>query len=59
MAFILIVDDNDDIAPLEIALASNGGPRVVVLTDGRLALQLLQTDPPIWRLSSPIFIFRL
>jgi CheY-like chemotaxis protein len=46
MAFILIVDDSDDMAPLEIALASNSGPRVVVLTDGRLALKLLQTDPP-------------
>jgi CheY-like chemotaxis protein len=46
MAFILIVDDSDDMAPLEIALASNGGPRVVVLTDGRLALKLLETDPP-------------
>jgi CheY-like chemotaxis protein len=46
MAFILIVDDSDDMAPLEIALASNGGPRVTVLKDGRLALKLLETDPP-------------
>ena len=46
MAFILIVDDSDDMTPLEIALTSNGGPRVVVLRDGRLALKLLQTDPP-------------
>jgi CheY-like chemotaxis protein len=46
MAFILIVDDSDDMAPLEIALASNGGPPVMVLKDGRLALKLLETDPP-------------
>ncbi|HEX4227619.1 MAG TPA: response regulator [Bryobacteraceae bacterium] len=46
MAFILIVDDSDDIAPLEIALGSNGGPGVMVLKDGRRALKLLETDPP-------------
>jgi CheY-like chemotaxis protein len=44
MAVILIVEDNDDTAPLEIALTSVEGVGVIVLTDGRRALKLLQTD---------------
>ena len=43
MPFILIVEDDDDIAPLEIALACIDGVRVTVLTDGRQALKLLQS----------------
>jgi CheY-like chemotaxis protein len=43
MAFILIVEDNDDIAPLEIALASIDRLAIMTLTDGRRALKLLQT----------------
>ncbi len=45
MAFILIVEDSDDIAALEIALASVDGFVVMVLADGRHALNLLQTEP--------------
>lgn len=44
MALILIVEDNDEIAPLEIALASADRLRTVVLRDGRKALKLLQTE---------------
>ncbi len=43
MAFILIVEDNDDIAPLEIALASMDGFAIRLLRNGRHALELLQT----------------
>jgi CheY-like chemotaxis protein len=43
MPFILIVEDDDDIAPLEIALAFVDGLGVIVLTDGRQALKLLQS----------------
>jgi len=46
MAFILIVEDSDETAHLEIALASVDGLKVVVLTDGRRALKLLQTGTP-------------
>jgi CheY-like chemotaxis protein len=44
MAFILIVEDSDDIAPLEIALASVDGLTVKLLTYGRRALELLRID---------------
>jgi DNA-binding response OmpR family regulator len=43
MPFVLIVEDTDDTAPLEIALASIDGLGVKVLTNGRRALELLQT----------------
>jgi CheY-like chemotaxis protein len=43
MPFVLIVEDSDDTAPLEIALASIDGLGVKVLTNGRRALELLQT----------------
>lgn len=43
MAFILLVEDNDGVAPLEIALASFVGLGVVTMTDGRHALKLLQS----------------
>jgi CheY-like chemotaxis protein len=42
MPFVLIVEDSDDTAPLEIALASINGLSVKVLTNGRRALELLQ-----------------
>lgn len=45
MAFILVVEDSDDIAPLEIALASIDGIGVKLLTDGGRALKLLRTEP--------------
>jgi DNA-binding response OmpR family regulator len=43
MAFILIVEDSDGTAPLEIALTSLDSVRILVLRDGRNALQLLET----------------
>jgi len=43
MAFILIVEDNDDIAPLEIALASIDGFAIKLLRNGQRALELLRT----------------
>ncbi len=46
MPFVLIVEDSDDTAPLEIALASIDGLGVKVLTNGRRALELLQTGTP-------------
>jgi CheY-like chemotaxis protein len=46
MASILIVEDNDDVTPLEIALASVDGCRILVSTDGRHALELLQKGLP-------------
>jgi two-component system chemotaxis response regulator CheY len=45
MPFVLIVEDSDDTAPLEIALASINGLNVKVLNNGRRALELLQTAP--------------
>lgn len=45
MAFILIVEDTDDIAPLEIALASVDGFSVKVSADGRQALEVIQRQP--------------
>jgi two-component system, cell cycle response regulator DivK len=42
---VLIVEDGDNVAPLEIALASLDGIRVLVLPDGRDALALLRADP--------------
>lgn len=45
MAFILIVEDNDDVVPLEIALESVDGYKVMLATDGRHALKLIQNDP--------------
>lgn len=42
MPFVLIVEDSDDTAPLEIALASINGLNVKVLNNGRRALELLQ-----------------
>jgi CheY-like chemotaxis protein len=42
MPFVLIVEDSDDTAPLEIALASINGLGIKVLTNGRRALDLLQ-----------------
>ena len=43
MPFVLIVEDSDDTAPLEIALASINGLNVKVLNNGRRALELLQS----------------
>src|SRR5581483_12261584 len=42
MPFVLIVEDSDDTAPLEIAIASINGLGIKVLTNGRRALDLLQ-----------------
>ncbi len=44
MAFILVIEDSDDIAPLEIALASIDGLGVKLLANGRHALKLLQAE---------------
>jgi len=41
---VLIVEDSDNVAPLEIALASLNGIRVIVLPDGRQALALLRAN---------------
>jgi CheY-like chemotaxis protein len=38
---IVIVEDSDNVAPLEIALAALGNVRVVLLSDGRDVLKLL------------------
>ena len=46
MPFVLIVEDSDDTAPLEIALASINGLNVKVLNNGRRALELLQAAAP-------------
>lgn len=46
MPFVLIVEDSDDTAPLEIALASINGLAVKVLNNGRRALDLLQAETP-------------
>jgi CheY-like chemotaxis protein len=46
MPFVLIVEDSDDTAPLEIALASINGLGVKVLNNGRRALGLLQSGVP-------------
>ncbi len=43
MPFVLIVEDSDDTAPLEIALASINDLGIKVLADGRRALELLQS----------------
>jgi CheY-like chemotaxis protein len=46
MPFILVVEDSDDIAALEIALTSLAGFSIKLLPDGRQALALLTTAPP-------------
>jgi CheY-like chemotaxis protein len=46
MPFVLIVEDSDDTAPLEIALASINGLAVKVLNNGRRAFDLLQAEIP-------------
>jgi CheY-like chemotaxis protein len=46
MPFILVVEDSDDIAALEIALTSLHGFSIKLLPDGRQALALLTTAPP-------------
>lgn len=42
MAFVLIVEDSEDTAPLEIALASRCRLESKVVTNGRAALKLLE-----------------
>ncbi|SRR5579884_1346323 len=42
MPFILVVEDNDDVAPLEIALALLDHLQVKVVTNGRDALDIIQ-----------------
>lgn len=44
MPFVLIVEDSDDTAPLEIALASINGLSVKVLHNGRRAFDFLQAE---------------
>ncbi len=41
MAFVLIVEDNDSVAPLEIALASLKAIGTMVVANGREALKVL------------------
>lgn len=41
-AFVLIVEDSDDVTPLEIALTSLNFLQVRVVTNGRDALELMQ-----------------
>jgi CheY-like chemotaxis protein len=40
---VLIVEDADDVAPLEIALAALDGVKVMILGNGRDAIDLLRT----------------
>jgi len=40
---VLIVEDADDVAPLEIALAALDGVKVIILANGREAINLLNT----------------
>ena len=40
---VLIVEDGDDVAPLEIALAALDGVKVIILANGRDAIELLRT----------------
>ena len=40
---VLIVEDDDNVAPLEIALASLGNLNIVILADGRDAIDFLRT----------------
>ena len=40
---VLIVEDGDDVAPLEIALAALDGVKVMILANGRDAINLLRT----------------
>lgn len=42
---VLIIEDSDDVAPLEIALAALVGIRVQTLSSGREALKLLGAKP--------------
>lgn len=44
MAFILIVEDSDDVAPLEIALSRLNNLKVRVATNGRDALELIRRN---------------
>lgn len=44
MAFILIVEDTDTAAPLEIALASLNGLKTMLVANGRDALAIVQTS---------------
>jgi CheY-like chemotaxis protein len=44
MAFILIVEDSDDVAPLEIALSRLDHLSVVVFTNGRDALEFIRRN---------------
>jgi two-component system, chemotaxis family, chemotaxis protein CheY len=46
MAFVLLVEDSDETAALEIALGAVEGLGIMVLTDGRHALKLLQSGNP-------------
>lgn len=42
---VLIVEDGDNVTPLEIALASLSQTRTLVLSNGREALALLRSNP--------------
>lgn len=44
MAFILIVEDSDDVAPLEIALSRLDHLSVLVVTNGRDALEFIHRN---------------
>jgi CheY-like chemotaxis protein len=44
MALVLIVEDSDAVAPLEIALSSLDGLKTIVVANGREALKLVQAD---------------
>jgi len=43
MKQVLIVEDGDNVAPLEIALAALDGVKVLIVANGRDALSLLRT----------------
>jgi len=44
MPVILIIEDSDDVTPLEIALASLDGSSIKVVNDGRQALAILDAN---------------
>jgi CheY-like chemotaxis protein len=44
MPLVLIVEDSDNVAPLEIALSSLEGVRILITGNGREALRLLESE---------------
>jgi CheY-like chemotaxis protein len=43
-AFVLIVEDSDDVAPLEIALTALNSLQIRIVTNGRDALEIIKRD---------------